>query len=270
MKHQFDKSNKFNVTLGTDPEVFFENNVECVSAEGIVPGTKQDPYYISEKGHAIQLDNVSAEFNIPPVSSREEWVEEILIPLNYLREMAQNNNLSVSSKASAVFNEKYLQTENAKEFGCSPDYNVYLQDLNPKPMAENSALRSCGGHVAIGYEDQDIDKTEEIVKLFDLFVVLPSMLIDKDERRRELYGKAGAFRFTPFGLECRSLSNFWLGSEDLMKWVFDQTMIAVNIVLENNSKYYIDTYSKNVEKAINSGDRELALEIVKELGIDLV
>lgn len=126
------------------------------------------------------------------------------------------------------------------------------------------------GHVSIGYPDQNIENTEKIVKMFDLFVVLPSLLIDKDERRRELYGKAGCFRFTPFGVECRSLSNFWIFSDELMGWVFDQTMIAINIVLDGDSDYFINKYSEETRRIINENDKDSALNIIKELEINLI
>lgn len=270
MKIKLNKSNKYNITLGSDPELFFENKIECVSAEGIVPGTKQEPHFISKDGHAIQLDNVAAEFNIPPVETKEDWIKELKVPIEHLNQLAKDRNLKISDKASYLFNQKYLKTENARQFGCSPDYDVYIQDINEKPVAEDNRLRSCGGHVSIGYPDQNIENTEKIVKMFDLFVVLPSLLIDKDERRRELYGKAGCFRFTPFGVECRSLSNFWIFSDELMGWVFDQTMIAINIVLDGDSDYFINKYSEETRRIINENDKDSALNIIKELEINLI
>jgi hypothetical protein len=50
---------------------------------------------------------------------------------------------------------------------------------------------------------------------------------DKDATRRQLYGKAGAFRPKPYGMEYRVLSNRWLDSEPLMRWVYNTLQTAM-------------------------------------------
>jgi hypothetical protein len=45
--------------------------------------------------------------------------------------------------------------------------------------------------------------------------------------RRELYGKAGAFRPKPYGVEYRVLSNRWLNSEALIRWVYNQSQLGM-------------------------------------------
>jgi hypothetical protein len=85
---------------------------------------------------------------------------------------------------------------------CEPDFNAWLQNINDSPDSQTN-LRCVGGHVHIGIDEKY--RTEEnllnIVKMFDILVTLPALLIDKDDRRRELYGKAGAFRFKDFGVK---------------------------------------------------------------------
>jgi hypothetical protein len=55
-----------------------------------------------------------------------------------------------------------------------------------------------------------------IVRELDYYLGLPSLKWDTDGRRRKLYGKAGAFRPKPYGLEYRVLSNKWLSDEKLI------------------------------------------------------
>lgn len=148
---------------------------------------------------------------------------------------------------------------------CEPDLNPYLREENPRPDSDTN-LRCVGAHVHIGYPNPNQTTSEEIVKAFDIFVTLPALLIDKDERRRELYGKAGAFRFKePWGVECRALSNFWIHSDELMGWVYDQTIKAVESVLDGKAQGIIDEYSSYVVEAINTNNKALAEELLKKI-----
>lgn len=257
--------NKYNVTIGSDPEVFFENDTEIISAIGMLPGTKWEPHPISEDGHYIQTDNIAAEFNIPACHTEDEFVENINFVKEFLETIAIANGAKLSKLSSSEINPEYLQHPQAQEFGCEPDFNPYTKSVNDRPDV-NTNLRCVGGHIHIGYPDANQKTSELIVKAFDIFVTLPALLIDTDERRRELYGKAGAFRFKePWGLECRALSNFWIHSDELMRWVYQQTIKAVNCVLDGEAKELIKKHSKSVVKAINTNDKDLARELMSEI-----
>ena len=259
---------KYDIKLGSDPEIFVENDKEIVSAEGLIPGTKYEPYPISDKGHCIQLDNIAMEFNIPACSTKEEYVENINYVKDHLTIIAEANGLRLSTKASAEINPIYLQTEQACTFGCEPDFNAYLEDVNPSPDSQTN-LRCVGGHVHIGYPNHNDEQSLQIVKMFDMLVTLPALLIDKDERRRELYGKAGSFRFKDFGVECRQLSNFWIHSNELIEWVFEQTIKAVTMVLDGEAEELIKLYSEDVVNAINNNDKEFAKLTIEKINTKL-
>jgi hypothetical protein len=258
------KIKKHDIKLGSDPEIFIEKDGEIVSAVGMIPGTKRDPHPITNKGHFIQTDNIAFEFNIPACETAEEYVENINFVKEHLEVLANANGCKLSTIVSAEINPIHLQTRQAKEFGCEPDLNVYLQDLNPKPDS-NTNLRCVGGHVHIGYPNPDFEVSERIVKMFDIMVTLPSLLIDKDDRRRELYGKPGSFRQKDFGVECRALSNFWIHSDELIAWVFNQTIKAVEIVLDNQDDVYINKFSEEVREAIESNNRDLAKILIENI-----
>lgn len=101
--------------------------------------------------------------------------------------------------------------------------------------------------------------------MFDALVTLPALLIDKDDRRRELYGKAGSFRFKTFGVECRALSNFWIHSDELISWVFEQTHKAVTLVLEGHAELILNEFEESIQRVINTNNKEEATELVSKI-----
>lgn len=255
---------KHEIKLGSDPEIFIEKNGEIVSAVGMIPGTKQEPHPITDKGHYIQTDNIAFEFNIPPCSTPEEYIENINFVKEHLEVLAKANGCTLSTFASGEINPIYLQTKQAQTFGCEPDFNAYLQDVNPSPNS-NTNFRCVGGHVHIGYPEPDFEVSERIVKMFDMLVTLPALLKDKDDQRRKQYGKAGSFRVKDFGVECRALSNFWIHSDELIKWVFNQTIKAVEIVLNNKDESFISKFSERVQETIDSNNKLEACILISEI-----
>jgi hypothetical protein len=256
--------NKNKFLIGADPEVFLvksDDESYGISAIGLIPGTKRKPHKITKDGHCIQVDNVLAEFNIPARNNPEDTFNDILICLKDI-EQRIGDGLKVLIKPSLIFHEEQLNDPKALEFGCDPDFNVYERAANNPPNPETN-LRTAGGHVHIGYEDVNISKSEEIVKLFDLYLTLPSILEDTDTRRRVLYGKSGCFRFKDYGVECRQLSNYWISSLENVQNIYNR----VEKIFEHLDKYGplsdIEFISK-MRKAIDSADINLTKKIINE------
>jgi hypothetical protein len=243
-----------NFTIGADPEFMLKNyQGQLISAIGKIGGDKWNPKPISEVGHAILEDNVSVEFNIPPSDNADAFVAHLSFVMQHLRGVADSHGLLFAEGvASASFPETELQTPEALVFGCEPDFNAWTEQVNPKPKSDDPNLRSCGGHVHIGTSLDPI----KVIRACDLFLGVPSVWMDSDSKRRELYGKAGAFRPKPYGVEYRTLSNFWIWSEKHMRWVYDQTNKALDFVEQGNE---IDPeMGKLVCQAINQGDLSAA------------
>lgn len=252
-----------NVTIGADPELFLEKDGQIISAEGLIGGTKHEPLAISEEGHFIQEDNVMAEFNIPPCATAEEMIYNIGFVKDYLEILASMNGAKLNYSASAMLAPEFLNTPQAKEFGCMPDYNVYKKSTNPSPK-KNTKLRSCGGHIHIGFKDPDQKSSEDVVLAMDAVLGLKSLFIDTDDRRREMYGKAGSFRFKSFGVEYRTLSNFWIATDELIKWAFDNTIKAIELVNSGGIEQ-IKSFSTDIETAINENNKELATVLLEKI-----
>lgn len=244
-------------SFGADPEIFIINgDGEPVCADGLIPGTKLEPYKVA--GGAVQVDGFAAEFNIDPARTFKEFNGNISKVLRTLKRMLPQG-YGFTSKASIVFSEKVWDEapEHAKELGCTPDFNAWTGKTNPPPdLPDNPRLRSAAGHIHIGWrgpEDDYIDEAHvnncrEFAKQLDFYLGAWSLNYDMDTTRRKLYGRAGAIRYKPYGVEYRVLSNFWLFNPEyrLEVWNRLQTAIAdmrdmyIPELVENpcNSSYY--------------------------------
>ncbi len=187
------------------------------------------------------------EFNIPPSATRLEFTDNINYVLDYLTLHAKQFDCTLDISASNELDKKYLNTKQAKMFGCDPDFNVYLKEPN-NPPSPKSSLRTAGGHIHIGFENPDLEISEKIIYAMDMTLGLESITLDPDDRRREMYGKAGCFRIKEYGVEYRTLSNFWIGSDELMKWAFDKTMEAIELVNSGTVNSILSRLESRIKK----------------------
>jgi hypothetical protein len=133
-----------NLLIGSDPEFFLfnTNTKKYVPAIGLIGGTKDEPIPISDRGHCIQEDNVMVEFNVPANNDSKQFYTDIQFVLDYIKKMVPEN-FDLAIHASAFFEEKDLQSEQANHLGCEPDFNVWTGDINQVSRA-NPLLRSAG------------------------------------------------------------------------------------------------------------------------------
>lgn len=261
--------------LGADPELWiFDNKLgKIISAHGLFPGTKEEPYKV-EHG-AIQVDGMAAEYNIHPATNKEEFIFFNISVLRSLRDEIKKRNpdLDFSFKFQPVadFGEEYISSQppEARMLGCTPDFNAWQDGAtNPTPDAD-MPFRTASGHIHLGWSDEDIDITDPehieaccmMVKSLDATVAPMFVAMEGKEghRRRELYGKAGAFRPKKYGVEYRTLSNMWLNNTNYMGKVFSYSKVAFNDLLGGYKSYESKIALKTVEK-INSGETSYLIE----------
>ena len=212
------------VTLGADPEVFFQKDGMPEMAIGLVGGTKKDPRPLGIG--AVQEDNVAAEYNIPPCSSEDEWVAAHTEMLNHLSEIAGGKGLQLAIQPIMNFSQEQLMSEPAAMIlGCEPEESIYQGFVeSPNPY---QPLRTAGAHIHVGVEEAYEDP-QKFVRSMDVFLGVPASVYDKDwEERSKMYGGFGKYRTKDYGVEYRALSNFWLQSEELMRWAYRSTMKAI-------------------------------------------
>jgi len=223
------------LTIGCDPELFIKDRKtgKLISAHGLFPGDKKNPHKV-ECG-AVQVDGMAAEYNIDPVNNAGEFVLNNLIVLRELRDLIRERNPDLDFEfvfnPVADFGKEYIdaQPDEAKILGCEPDYNAWEDGKeNPTPDME-MPFRTASGHIHLGWgKDFDISDEEHIEaccmmsKQLDSYIGMWCMSFEgKDgKKRRELYGKAGAFRPKSYGVEYRTMSNVWLSKIYYMSYVY--------------------------------------------------
>lgn len=224
-------SSKKELLVGADPEFFIRDAVTTrpLIICGLLGGTKERPMPMQglAKGFAYQEDNVMAEFNVPPTDSLHTFYNNIQSGLGYVVSILQrtNPNIQADPRCEILFPIAELNTHaKALEFGCSPDFDGWRNgepcpQIDPAALVDGkSALRCAGGHLHFGY-------TSEIphpimAQFCDLLIGLPSLRRDKQIKRRALYGTPGRFRPTSYGIEYRTLSNFWLFDSHAVETIF--------------------------------------------------
>lgn len=256
------------IMIGADPELFVKQGGKHVSGYGLIQGDKANPFKV--EGGAVQVDGMALEFNIDPTDTEDGFVTNIRTVIRQLQGMVPDYELAADPVAQ--FTRAYLKTqpEDALELGCDPDFDAWEGGAaNPRPDG-NVSFRTGGGHVHVGWtKDMDIEDPGHreaammLAKELDVYLGLPSLFWDREDKRRSMYGKAGAYRVKHYGMEYRSLSNAWVRNEDLIRLVFRNTKRAVTQLLEGKSA--AEQYSRHIRTAINRNDRDLAKAIIQAL-----
>lgn len=222
---------EYNFLIGADPELFVKKDGQLVSAYGLIRGDKKNPLKV-DKG-AVQVDGMALEFNIDPAERFEDFNNNINRVMGILQGMVKGYDFEIAPVAE--FGKALIdsQPKEAKELGCEPDFDAYSGKANPRPNVD-APFRTASGHVHVGWtkdvDPQDpthLEACRALVKNLDVYLGLPSLAWDRDDKRRQLYGLPGAFRPKHYGLEYRVLSNRWLLQPHWRKCIFENTVLAI-------------------------------------------
>lgn len=261
-----------NATIGADIEWFLQNqkNNEIVSAEGLILGTKSNPYHFDKDNNyfATSLDNVMAEGNIPPAKTPSEFYLAIQKLQNFINESIPKE-LKTVAIPSARLSDKWLMTENARTFGCDPSLNCWtLQEVRPLPSGDN--CRSAGFHIHVGYTEPNSESNIALAKAMDLFLGVPSVLIEPENERKTVgYGLASNFRHQKHGMEYRTLSSYFSSSKDLVEWCYNNTQKAIEFI-NNGCLSLIEDLGDSIQEIINNEDKQRAESLMKEFNLSLI
>lgn len=268
-----------NPTFGSDPEFALVDSLKNpVSAIDLVPGSKSVPYPFHEKGYEIQVDNVMVELTFLPVNNEEDFVKSVIEGKKEMEKFIRDitdDNLFVLSTSSQIYSDEQLSDVFARKFGCEPSYCIYTGNESPRPTAEEVGnLRSCGFHIHVGCEGKlAINEIEQFIYYMDVFLGVPSIYIDGDTDRRKIYGNAGDFRFKYLRksnitlMEYRTLGGNLSGSEQHVRWVYQQTLRAIEVY--NSGDTSLNEYRDTVRTIIDTSNVEDALKLCKKFNIEI-
>lgn len=255
------------LTFGSDPEfVVTDKNDFVYSAIGIVHGSTENR--ICQNGHQFYYDNVMAECAVKPSKTKEETIKNFKDCFEIFSKML--NPYKLSPVASMFYTKDQLECSCvgehflcAKYAGCEADWCAYQMELINPPVdeIENGFFRTCGGHIHLGYNLEKLSGHNQfqIIYLLDLLLGVPSLYIDKNNERRKLYGKAGRYREKDYGVEYRTLSNFWLSKPKLVEIVWDICNFTIDFVAQGKAD---NLYKFNYDKFYENQDADESWEFV--------
>ena len=254
--------------LGSDPEVFLQNKEgKLISSIGYINADKWHPMQIPDMpaGFTLQEDNVTLEYGIPPAASADEFVQHIKAVMDKSLEYVPE--LSFSKLSCAIFTKDQMEHPLSRVFGCEPDFDAWDNKVNHPPVPPHPFMRSAGGHIHV----ETKLNPKIVVKAMDFLLGVPSTLMDKGEDRKKMYGKRGAYRPKPYGVEYRVLSNFWIFDESLIRWVWDTTEEALTLAqsVEESGEDVFASLADEIKQCINNNDKALASKLVKQYGLSV-
>ena len=256
------------ISLGADPELMLMDTVQgkIVNALKVIGRNKEDPVMLP-CGEKYYADNVLFEFSVKPAATATEAADNIKTSLSQAARLLPDH--SFVAQAAHVFDADELKDKSAWEIGCTPSFNAWTESMTPASKYTDN-LRTGSFHIHIGSDNlMKIRDKIMYIRLLDVYLGCASVLFDKDSSvyaRRKLYGKAGEFRSTPYGLEYRVLGNYVLRNRKITEFVFN---LAGWVVLTPKSEA-VSILSKigatNPQIAINEGDKKIAMEVLKMAG----
>lgn len=266
--------------LGSDPEFFVTKGGTPISAHLLSEGTKEKPLELSN-GH-IQVDGMALEINTIPSGSYNNWELNHKLLIEEVKGLLPTGH-ELLFEPTVVFSDEVMEStpDVNKELGCDPDYNAWTEEMNPSPDASSTNMRTGAGHIHFGWhnggKDDDgnpidplnpehVEACRTLTKALDAYLAPLSLIWDKDNKRRALYGKLGAFRPKPYGMEYRVLSNAWVNDKETRKMVYNICQTVFNSLMKGNT-FNVDVEELNA--IMDASDMKKGYDLVKSLSITI-
>jgi len=254
-------------TIGHDCE-YGIGGLKPVPACGIVGGEKGKPIWLTDS-IGVHEDGTMLEINIKPVKTKEQWVIAVEDAIAVAEQWVMGKGgYKIIRGSTVAYDELDLKAAGPKAYitGCDPWNDAWTGYRANNVCYASTNNRYAAGHVHVGHHLPNRRSGERFVRLFDLTATLPSVLLDDDHARRKTYGLPGQYRRKPYGVELRSLSNFWSFNTTFIKWVYD----AVDEALarwEDGDDPREDM--KAIHHAVFTSDKALAEKLMKKHSVKI-
>lgn len=268
--HIFQLISGYKPVMGSDPEIFLENNKnQIIPAFEVLPDKKNG--ILTDRSSrfgtgSVFYDGYQAEFTTGCDRCLAYHVDSVQFGLEKMLKVVKSKNKNAKFSLKNVIEVDYESLQNADdnhvEFGCDPSLNAYgLRGINLN--SRDTIHRTAGGHIHFGFDkissyneiykpnDKEIIK---IVKALDsiLGVCCVSLFGKYDNPiRRTMYGLAGEYRKTDYGFEYRVLSNAWVIHPVIMYMVFYLARNVVTFAL-NDLMHLWSSSELNTVRIINN------------------
>lgn len=279
--------------MGGDPEFFIANKRgKVLNADRFFPG-KENPLHVGCVDSKCRLffDGIQGEMSYAPATCRETVIARIKAILMEAQRIAKNDH-HILLKPSSKIDRKIIENAHpeARIFGCLPDFNAYTRATNTCEMdASRHPFRYAGGHLHFGISpgaERDPKSSEykgessiindpsmhlRVIKMMDLFISAVTLPLDNapgSKRRRTKYGKAGCFRPTPYGVEYRTPSCWWIKSPATTSLVYALGRMAWSIAAAGlDEEFYrvLKISEEDVRGIIDESNIEASNELWKKL-----
>lgn len=259
---------KKELTLGADPEIFVFDGLKLLPAFQFLPP--------KEAGSDIYWDGFQAEWKLDYTGRHCQnnmvyFMREALMNLHSLAK--QHSSRARLSAVNVVrIKDEILQKADVRhvELGCMPSFNAYRLKGTPVLDPRKLTHRFAGGHMHFG-EWTIPPPYKKIVKTLDnilgIFSIGAARHID-NPIRRQYYGLPGEYRMpkyegNAYGVEYRTLSNFWITAPSIQQLIWDLGRMAVRLSCSPKYGKLWATNEDEVKETILHSDVKQAERIIQ-------
>lgn len=282
-----ENSNKFTYSeytspFGADPEFFIVDKKSNIIPAFDFLGDKNQKENVAPAVLSF-ADGFGVEYNFTTKGEtcRAYFIDRIQQSLKHLFSKSQEIKGTPSLRAAERVERKVLK--NARPdlvvWGCEPTANAYKKLKTRLPNPFSHTYRYGGGHIHLSITNIHYKNYSpvEIVKGLDRVLGLFSVLIENNANenlRRRYYGLPGEYRLQAYGLEYRTLSNYYYKHPSLLNLIIDIARRVpswgVKSNTDKNGNNFLDLFNslfsdELVIQAIRTGDKELAWNMFKKV-----
>ena len=268
------KEFKFNEpAIGMDGEFFLvDAGGHPISAVGLVGGEKGRP--IPCDGGGYLEDCVAVEINPYPVpfsQGREIFADNIALCIEEVRSKIKKLNLDVCITPTMLFDKDSLASDQAMVSGCSPSFDAWSVSPFVAPDLSKTFHRFASGDLHLSWDMPTTRRSKHIerintIRLLDLVMSAAEVCNTHKSKRSQAYGQPGIHRTTPYGVEYKSVSNFWMEDRSKMMWAYDIGKWVIEYVTNHRSMrddLSLGMYNEHVHRMINTWDKKRASVILE-------